>query len=514
MFTSTKQNRDGIVRKSLAERFCARIPDPVAIFAALYVLVFVCSVLFGGTTFAGPSGETLTIQSMATAENVRWIFANCLVKNWVAYAHGMLPIVFVVMMGIGVAEQSGLFMISLRLLGRGINARLLPYCIVFAGMISNIASDAAYLVLLPLAGLLYATIGRHPLVGIAAAFAGVSAGFGANLIPATSHDVLIGVNALQFAQEQGVPAVSHLGAPLSAPTMDYFYLAAMCILITFVGGFVTNRFVAPRIEKLPWKMPSDLADGEMSVSPQEMRALRFGLLGLIVAAAVAVFFALGPLSPYVDAEGVRHVPFAENVIVFVAFAFFLSGVCCGRASGKYRNVRALIGAAAKQLGNCGYFAVLTFVAFNFLAMFGRSGLGAWIACSGARGLLALNLGSSPCLLIAVFVFFSAFVNCFISSLSAKWMLIGPVFVPMLYGVCHELTPEVVAAAYRTGDPATNILTPVMTFSGVVLVFCRRWKEDFTLGDQIAMMLPYTLTLLPASIVLLVLWFKLGLPFGF
>ena len=501
-------------RGGVLERFGALIPDPVAIFAVLYAVVFACSVVFGGVTFAGPAEETMAIQSMATAENVRWIFANCLVRNWVAYAHGMLPIVFVVMMGIGIAERSGLFSILLRLLGRGINVRLLPYCVVGAGMLSNVASDAAYLVLLPLAGLLYATIGRHPLVGIAAAFAGVSAGFGANLIPATANDVLIGVNTLQFAQELGVPTVSRLGAPLSAPTMDYFYLAAVCVLFTVLGGFVTNRFVAPRIERLPWRMPADFAAGEMAVTQQDLRALRFGLLGLAVAVVASVFFAFGPLAPYVDADGARHAPFAENVIVFVAFAFFLSGVFCGRANGKFANVRALIGAAANQLGSCGYLMVLTFVAFNFLAMFGRSGLGAWIACAGARGLLALDLGSSPCLLLVAFVLFSAFVNCFISSLSAKWMLIGPVFVPMLYGACHELTPEVVAAAYRTGDPATNILTPVMTFAGVVLVFCRRWKEDFTLGDQIAMMLPYALTLMPASIVLLVLWFKLGLPFGF
>jgi len=501
-------------KKSFLERLGSKIPDPVVIFASLYVVVFVCTIFFGGTVFEVPGCGERKILSMATAENVRWIFANCLVKNWVAYAHGMLPIVFLVMMGIGIAERSGFFSVLLRLLGRTLNERLLPYLVVAAGMFSNVASDAGYLVLIPLAATLYATMGKSPLVGIAAAFAGVSAGFGANLIPATPNDVVVGVNALQFAEQMGVPTVSAQGVPLSAPTMDYFYMSAVFVLFTLLGGFVTRRFVEPRVSRFAWTKPEDLDVGSLTVTAEEKKALWAGLGGLVAALVVSFLFAIGPLAPYVDAAGVRQTPFLQNVIVFVSFAFFLSGLAYGVRAGVFRSAKEVVSAASKQLASCGYLTVLTFVAFNFLAMFGYSGMGAWLASSGARHLIALDLGSSPCLLLVVFVLFSAGVNCFISSLSAKWMLLGPVFVPMLYNACSELTPEVVTAAYRTADPSTNVLTPVMTFAGVVLVFCRRWKADFTIGDQILMMLPYTLVFLPLSVALLLIWFKLGLPFGF
>jgi len=500
----------------LLERIAGRIPDPVIIFLAFYVVAFVVSVALGGTAFSAPggSGESFEIRSMATAENVRWIFSNCLVRNWVSYAHGMLPIVLVVMMGIGVAEKSGFFSVLLRLVGRGVNGGALSYAVVGAGMAASVASDAAYLVLIPLAATLYATMGRSPLVGIATAFAGVSAGFGANLIPATTHDVVVGVNAIAFAEGMGVPAVSRCGAALCAPTMDYFYMAGLFVVFTAFGGFVTNRFVAPRVSKIEWTAPDGFRPGEFAVTGSEMRSMWWGVAGFLVAIAVAAAFAFGPLAPYVDATGRRHQPFMENVVVFVALAFLVAGLACGIASGKIRSARDAISAAAGQMGSCGYLMVLTFVAFNFLAMFNYSGLGAWIACSGAKGLLALDLGASPSVVLVAFILFTAFVNLFISSLSAKWMLIGPVFVPMLYHVNNALTPEVVAAAYRTGDPCTNILTPVMTFAGVVLVFCRKWKPDFTIGDQILMMFPYSAAFLSAAVLYMLVYFNSGLPFGF
>lgn len=298
---------------------------------------------------------------------------------------------------------------------------------------------------------MYATIGRNPLVGIAAAFAGVSAGFGANLIPATPNDVIVGVNTLMFAEQMGVPTVSYLGRPLCAPTMDYFYMASLFVLFTLLGGFVTNRIVAPRLERLPWTKPDGFTSGEFTVMTEEKRAMWCGLGGFAAALAVAALFALGPLATYVDAAGKRHTPFMENVIVFVALAFFAAGLVYGKKVGAYRTSRDIISAAAKQLGGCGYLMVLTFVSFNFLAMFNYSGLGAWIACRGAQGLIALDLGSSPCLLLIAFIALSSFVNCFISSMSAKWMLLGPVFVPLwATGVNREAVERAQRLLSRVG----------------------------------------------------------------
>ena len=497
-------------------RIMRRIPDPIVIFIGLYALAFLLTVVFAGTTFALPGGrgETAAIKSMATTENVRWVFDNALVRNWVSFAHGLVPIVVVVMMGVGLAERSGFLGVLVRLLGRGVNDKVLTYVVVGIGVLSSIASDAAYFVLIPLVATLYATIGRNPFVGIAAAFAGVSAGFGANVIPATPNDIVIGLNTVAFAEQLGVPAVSRNGAALSAPTMDYFYMAGLFVVFTLVGGFVTNRYVAKRVSRIPWQYPDDHDEGGFAVSRRERRAIVWALLALAGAVCVAVAFARGPLAPYVTAAGARRVPYMDDIILFVAFAFGCAGVAYGFAAGKFRCVADLISASVRQVGSMSYFLVLTFFSFNFLALFSYSNLGAFVACAGARALVSLDLGSSPCLLLVGFMVLVGLVNMCISSLSAKWMLLGPIFIPMLYHVSPLLTPEVVTAAYRTADPCTNIVTPVMNFAGVVLVFCRRWNGGFTIGDQIMMMIPYSLAFFVASTLYLLVWFKSGLPFGF
>jgi len=488
----------------------------VVIFIGLYALVFALTVVFAGKTFSlpGANGGPLAIKSMATAENVRWIFDNALVKNWVAFAHGLMPIVLVVMMGVGLAERSGFLGVLVRLLGKGVNDRLLTYVVVGIGVLSSVASDAAYFVLVPLVATLYATIGKNPFVGIAAAFAGVSAGFGANILPATTNDVVIGFNTLAFAEQMGVPTVSRTGAALCAPTMDYFFMAGLFVLYTLVGGFVTNRFVAPRVSKFAWHYPDDHGEGHFGLTPAERRGIWIALAALAGAIGVAVLFALGPLALYVTESGVRRVPYMDDIILFVAFAFGCAGIAYGFATGKFRSTNDLIRAASKQVGGVSYLMVLTFFSFNFLAMFTYSNLGSFVACEGARALIALDLGSMPCVLLVLFMVLVGCVNMCISSLSAKWMLLGPIFIPMLYRVSATLTPEVVTAAYRSAEPCTNIITPVMNFAGVILVFCRKWNRDFTIGEQIMMMIPYSIAFFLVSVVHLLVWYKSGLPFGF
>ena len=497
-------------------RFMQRIPDPVVIFICLYAVAFVLTIALSGTTFSmpGAEGRTLAVKSMATTENVRWIFDNALVKNWVAFAHGLLPIVILIMMGVGLSEQSGFLGALLRLLGRGTNVNRLTYAVVGIGVFSSIVSDAAYFILVPLAASLYAALGRNPFVGIAAAFAGVSAGFGANLIPATSNDVVVGFNTLAFAEQMGVPAVSRNGAALCAPTMDYFFMAGLLCIYTLVGGFVTNRFVAPRVSKFAWHYPEGHETRSFALEPKERRAIWIALAALLGAVGVAAAFALGPLAPYVTETGARRVPYMDDIIIFVTFAFGCAGAAYGFASGKFRSAGDLIKAASKQVGGVSYLMVLTFFSFNFLAMFTYSNLGALAACAGARALIALDLGSWPCVLLVLFMVLVGIVNMCISSMSAKWMLLGPIFVPMLYRVSSTLTPEVVTAAYRSAEPCTNIITPVMNFAGVILVFCRKWNKDFTIGEQIMMMLPYSVAFFVVSAIHLLVWYKSGLPFGF
>ena len=307
------------------ERIAAKVPDPVVLFVLMYAVLFVATIFAGGTTFTLPGIDPSTgaaaqvkrsILDMSEAANVQWIFDNAIIGNWLAYAHGLIGILVVAMLGIGTAEGSGLFSVLLKLAGRHVNEKLLPYVIVFAGVLSNVAADAGYVVLIPLAAALYCALGRNPLIGVAASFAGVSAGFGANIIPATTTDLLIGLPTKDFALAQGVPWVSRLGAPLNEATMDYFYTCTLVFVFTLLGGWITNRFVAPRLEKLSWSVPEEMAGEKFAVSREEVRDLKWAALGLLVAACVMLSLGLGPLRGH----------FAKNVILFVSFAFFMAGL--------------------------------------------------------------------------------------------------------------------------------------------------------------------------------------------
>ena len=445
-----------------------------------------------------------TIKNMSDRPNVQWLFDNAIVGNWLAYAKGVIGMILIAMFGIGLTESSGLFSVLMRLAGRHINEKLLPYVIVFAGVISNIASDAGYIVLIPLAGALYCAIGRNPLIGIAAAFAGVSAGFGANFVPATVTDMLVGVPAEEFAVSQGVPWISRMGEPLQAATMDYFYTATLVVVFTLLGGFVTNRIISPKLSRLSWTVPEDMKADAYKIDPKEVKDLRWALLGLVLALGIAAFFGWGPLEGH----------FAHNVILFVGLGFFMTGLFYGIAQGRFHKVEDIIGAMTKQVKEMAYMMVLTFFCYNFLAMLTYSEVGAYITFSGARALLAMHLESSPVLILLGFILFSSLVNICIAGLSSKWLLLGPIFIPMLYQVNNGLTPEVVAAAYRTADPCTNVITPAMTYAGVILIFCRRYRKEFTIGDLGLMMFPYAGIFLFVTTCLFLAWFKLGIPFGF
>lgn len=499
-------------KKTFLERMASKVPDPVLLFVLLFASLFILTCFIGGTTFQFPGVDkagnaievTHSIKNMSDTQHLQWIFDNAIVQNWLAYAKGLVGILLVAMFGIGLAEGSGLFSVLMKLAGRHVNEKLLPYVIVFAGIISNIASDAGYVVLIPLAASLYCAMGRNPLIGVAASFAGVSAGFGANLIPATPTDLLVGLPAKEFAVSQGVPWISSAtGAPLNEATMDYFYMCALVVLFTSLGGWVTNRFIVPKFNRLQWLKPEDEAHGDFDVTKEELRDLRWAALGLVTALGITAALAFGPLKGH----------FARNIILFVSFAFFMTGLFYGIARGKFRKVHDVVAAMTKQVKTMAYMLVLTFFCSNFLAMLTYSGVGAYVTYIGAEALLHLKLDSSPVLILLGFIILASIVNLCVASMSAKWLLLGPIFIPMLYRVNPSITPEVVAAAYRTADPCTNVITPAMTYAGVILLFCRKYMPNFTLGELGLMMMPYAGIFLASATTLMLIWFKLGIPFG-
>ncbi|WP_167958731.1 AbgT family transporter [Anaerosporobacter faecicola] len=513
-----KNKNNQQTKVSFIERVGSKIPDPVIIFICLYIFVMVITGIFGGTTFEtiGNDGSNVVyeIKNMFQRENVLWIFNNALLTNWLAYAGGILGTILIVMFGIGIAEESGLLATLIRKIGGNIPERLLPYLLVFLGIMSNIATDAGYIILIPLAGLLYLGLKKNPLIGMFAAFAGVSAGFSANLVPATVVDVIVGKNAQSFAETQGVPFVSYLGKTINPFMMHYIFMIASTLLLVVLGGFITNRVIRPKFEKVEYTIPDDFQLGEYQVSKEEKRALRFAGLGFILSAALCVALAFGPLSSYYDEAGTKVMPYLDNIILLITFVFFTSGLFYGIAIGKFKSASDVVTAMSKQVGGMGYTIILTFFSYNFLALLTYSNLGTYITYLGANLLEALNLANSPTLLIIGFIVITAIINLFVGGLTSKWMLLGPIFIPMLYQANTSMTPDVVAAAYRLADSSTNIITPLMSYAGIILIYMRKYKKDFTVGNLVSAMFPYSITFLISWTLLLLAFIGFKIPLGF
>lgn len=460
------------------------------------------------------------IKNMLSAGNIRWIFDNAILENWMAYAGGILGIILIVMFGIGVAEESGLLACLIRKVGLLVSEKYLPYMIVFLGIMSNIATDAGYIILIPLAGLLYEGIGKNPLIGMAAAFAGVSAGFSANLIPATIADVVVGTNALAFCENQSIPFLSYLGKNINPLTMNYYFFTASTALLVIIGGTVTNKIIKPRLEKSKFIDKEDNENKEkeekedFAVSKKENKALKMAGLGLLLSIIICLVLYFFPLKNYIDGTGKKITPFLDNIILIVTFIFFICGAFYGFASGKFKNVKDIVSAMAKHVGQMGYVIVLTFFCYNFLALLTYSNIGTYITYIGASALIKIGAAGSPYILLLGFIAVTAIINLFVGGLSSKWMLLGPIFIPMLYRVNNSLTPDIISAAYRLADSSTNVITPLMSYAGIILLYMRKYMPKLNLGGLISLMMPYSAIFLVIWTLFLFIFIWLKIPLGF
>lgn len=501
---------------SFVERAGKRIPDPVIIFMAFYPAAFLLTVLMSGYTFetVGAGGEAIEhqIRGMYQAEHMQWIFDNALVANWLAFGDGVLGVILVVMLAVGIAEHSGLFGALIKGVGAHIPQKILPFVLVLTGILSSVATDAGYLVLIPLAGLLYASLGRNPLIGMAAAFAGVSAGFSANIIPGPI-DAIIGLNAQVFAESQGVPFTNAAGEALNPVTMHWYFIVTSTLVLTITGFWVTRRFVEPKLDGGEFVVPDDIKPGDFELTEAEKRGIRATLPGFLVAMGLILMLVFGPLASFVDESGAEVSPWMNNIILLISLFFAVTGIFFGVAAGKFKKVWDVVEAMVKQMDTMGYILVLTFFTYNFLGLVSYSGLGTWITFLGAEFLQWLGLQQFPVLLLIGFILTTAVINIFIGGLTSKWMLLGPIFVPMLYFVNPAMTPDFVAAAFRVADSSTNIITPMMSYAGVILAFMRKFRPDMGFGDMLLIMLPYSIAFLVVWTTLLIGFFTLGIPLG-
>jgi len=494
------------------ERTGNKLPDPVFIFFSLILFLIVVSMLMSllGVSALHPSqvdanGNPVVIQaaSLLSSDNIR----RLLVDMPATFA-GFYPLGFVllVMLGAGVAERTGLFATAMSAAVKLAPAAWLTPVVAFVAMMGNLAADAAYVVLIPLAGVLFAAAGRHPIAGIAAAFAGVSGGFSANLMPGQLDALLFGVT--QAAAQTIDPGWT---ANIAG---NWYFIAAMLVLFLPVIWYLTDKVIEPRLAPLtsqPTSTTAGVVKTTEAASSDERRGLaRAGWASLAVA-LVWFLLCIIPGTPLINEDGGagRMQPFYQSLVAAFFILFLAAGWAYGSATGSVKTHRDIVRMMSESMADLSYYLVLAFAAAHFVAMFNWSNLGLIVAVKGAGMLSGTELPLSVLLVLVVLM--TTLINLFIGSASAKWALLAPVLVPML--MLLGVSPEMTTAAYRAGDGATNIITPLMPYFPLILTFCQRWQKDFGIGSLAATMIPYSLWLLAVGTLLVIVWMVMGLPLG-
>lgn len=516
------------------ERTGNKLPDPVFIFFYLIIALMIISVVvswLGGNAtlseevmsgmpdsqkarFSIGSDGIIPAISLFSAENVARLWTE--MPKTFTHFHP-LGYVLVVMLGAGVAERSGLFASAMRSAVRSSPTFLLTPVVALVAMIGNHAADAGYVVLIPLAGVLFASAGRHPLAGIAAAFAGVSGGFSANVAPGQLDALLYGIT-----QEAGEILDATYAANIAGNT--YFIQALLLIYLPIIW-FVTDKVIEPRLGK--WEASgtdaASYANDDAPLTPEQKSGLRWAGIALLGVVALWTFMTIGPGTPLINeaacstaaaAAGdcnpiARYSPFFTSLVGGFLVLFLATGWAYGAAAGTIKNHRDLVNMMSEAMKDMGYYLVLAFAAAHFVAMFSWSNLGLISAVHGAS---AIETSGLPLpILLGLIVIFSALINLFVGSASAKWALLAPIMVPML--MLLGISPDGATAVYRVGDGATNIITPLMVYFPLILVFAQRWKSDFGLGSLTAMMIPYSIWMMITGVLLVVAWVYLGLDLG-
>lgn len=482
---------------SWIERTGNRLPHPTLLFVWLCILLWPLSALLEALSWQGlhpATGEPLVVTSLASAEGLNFQITH-LVSNFTGFAP--LGIVLVAMLGIGIAERSGLLRHLLEGLARRTPDALLIPVVAFAGIMSSMAADAGYVVLIPLAGLLFQQAGKSPLLGIAVAFAGVSGGFSANLLVGPVDAMLSG---LTTEAAQLVDPVREVSA-----TSNYWFMLASTLFITIIITLVASAIA-------PGQAPPDTQAGTIpQTSPLQSKALKaatIALAGCLLLMFLAASEHTGVLRQ--PGQSLASSDFIRHIVVLVAFTFAVCGYAYGRVSGQFRNASAVIEAMEQTMSLMAGYLVLMFFAAQFVAGFNWTGIGSVMAIKGASWLAETGLSGAALLVAAVVM--AAVINLLVGSASAKWAVLAPVIVPML--MLLGISPEATQAAFRVGDSSTNIITPLMPYFALVLGFARQYQPDAGIGTLAALMLPFSLALLAGWTVLLAIWVGAGWPLGF
>jgi aminobenzoyl-glutamate transport protein len=478
------------------ERWGNKLPHPFNLFLLFSLAVLIVSWIAHalGVSVTHPlTGKPIVAVNLLDRQGFQNIVTKA-VSNFTGFAP--LGTVLVAMIGVGVAERSGLFAAALKGFVRSVPQWLITAALVFAGVNASLTVDAGYVILVPLGAVLFTQVGRHPIAGLAAAFAGVSGGFSANLFLTPIDPLLAGLTqeaARLYDPKYVVPA-----------TANYYFMVGSTFLLTFIGAAVNNWIVEPRLG--PYQVQREpRADAWHA---EERRGLIAAGFTVIVEIIILLFLTLPDNALLRDAKGNLD-PFFQGMVVLMSIGFLLPGIAYGLAAATIKNNRDVGRMIDETLGTMGSYIALAFAASQFVAYFGWSNLGLILAVTGADLLRASGLSGIS--LIVLFIFVCAAIDLFVASASAKWAVVGPVFVPML--MIMGYSPEVTQAAYRIGDSFTNIITPLMPYMPLIIAFAQKYEPRIGLGTLLTLMLPYSVAFAVGWTLLLALWLLLGIPLG-
>ena len=481
-----------------------KLPDPAVLFLICLVVVWGLSAAMAGVAFTEidpRSGEPIRVNNLLTGPGMATFLAT-MVTTFTSFPP--LGVVLVAMLGIGVAEHGGYINAGLRTVLGVTPARLLTPMLILVAIVSHTATDAGYVLVIPLGGVIFYAAGRHPLAGIGAAFAGVSGGFSANFIPSAIDPLLQGFT--QSAAQIIDPAI------LVNPLCNWFFTSASSVLIVVAGWYLTDRVIEPRLRGTevdgdPAEMP------RMKEIDARERGAFWGASAVMAVGLVLLWIASAPSdSPLRAPDGEItsfQAPLMQSIVPLIFLLFVIPGVVYGYAAGTFKKSKDVVDAMTKAMTQMSYYIVMAFFCALFISAFGSSNLGALLAVKGAHLLRELALPGG--FTIVGIILLTGLVNLAVGSASAKWALLAPIFVPMLMQL--GISPELTQAAYRVGDSTTNIITPLMPYFPLVVVYCQRYVKSLGIGTLVSIMLPYSVFFLVLWSAFLLIYWGLGIPLG-
>ncbi|MBN1111330.1 MAG: AbgT family transporter [Bacteroidales bacterium] len=484
---------------NITEKAGNALPHPATLFALFAVAVLIFSGIATWLEWEAihpATKELVKPVNLLSKDGLHRIMLE-LVDNFTGFAP--LGIVLVAMLGIGIAESSGLIGAGIRLIVLKSPKNMLTFVLVFAGILSNMASDVGYVLLIPLAGVIFLAVGRHPIAGMAAAFSGVSGGFSANLILGTIDPLLAGLST-EAAQIIDPNYVVN-------PTANYYFMVVSTFVIAIAGTLVTEKIIEPRLGK--YKGDVDPENIER-LSKQEKKGVIWAGISCLIMIAIALWGLL-PEHGFLKGEDgtVLRSPFIKGIIFVLVMFTMVPGLVYGFITKKFKSDADVMKGMTDSIKTLASYVVLVFFAAQFVAFFKWSNLGIILAINGANALMSANIGIIP--LILLFILLSGVINLAMGSASAKWAIMAPIFIPMF--MLMGYSPELSQVVYRIGDSVTNIISPMMSFFALIIAYFYKYDKNAGIGTIVATMIPYTFAFFLLWSVLIIAWVLLGLPLG-